>query len=624
MNYKIKLIIKEVNIYMEYFQKYKLFFLTFIMVHLFIWGVYYFTSVGIANNTLFLQMRRYIPCALSVAIAVNLWHSSGYALKKLLPHATVGVLWVFVYPVCYWLAYHSNTTFIDKHFDQALGAYIFAFTACMRLLFLWYKIDNKVVRCLFAVLHTLLIVIPVTQLLYYFYYQSPITEAASMALLQTNKNEAKEYLLLNLGYSGIVGVIILYIAIFTAFYYLNSVNNDAESVPQENNTSVSKKMLVAAMVVIAATIGYGQKMFWDTGVMQSYVFAKDYFNRANKFKAFHDENFANLIVTPSVPQFSKPSTIIMVIGESASRYYMSAYNNTKNNNTPWLREARKNDNFIIFNHAYTSWGQTVPSLERALTEKNQYNDMEFNKCLTVLDIAKKAGYTTHWYSNQGSISDADTPITLVAKTADYSGWICDEIANTNSYKYDGDLLKYLENIDRTKNNFIVLHFMGSHEDCINRYPYDFAKFSEKGKFDMVLNYDDSLAYTDYVLQEVYEYAVKNLNLQAMLYFSDHGGDPYRKRHPDESGFKFLRIPMFVYVSDEYKNLYPGAVAQYKKSENKYYTNDLNYELVCELLQIKSNHYQEENSILSKQYKFTRNTLTTNLGRRKLSEDKGEQ
>ena len=606
---------------MSFFKKHKLFFLTFILVHLFLWGAYYFTSVGIANNTLFLQLRRYIPCALSVALAVQLWDKSGYALKKLLPHAIVGVLWGFVYPVCYWLTYHSNTTFIDKHFDQAFGAYAFALTVCLRLLFLWYKKDNNFVRGCFAGLHTLLLVIPVTQLLYYFYYQSPITEAASIALLQTNKNEAKEYLLLNLGYTGIIGVIILYIAIFSVFYYLNDVNNNIKPISIENNISVSKKMLAAALVVIVATIGYGQKMFFFTGVMQSYVFAKDYFERANQFKAYHDARFAELVVTPSAPRFSKPSTIIMVIGESASSYYMSAYSDVKNNNTPWLKKMKDNDNFTVFAHAYTSVCQTVPSLERALTEKNQYNNKEFNECLTILDIAKKAGYITHWYSNQGSISDADTPITLVAKTADYSEWICDSLANSSTYKYDGDLLQYLKNVDRTKNNFIVLHFMGSHEDCINRYPYDFPKFSEKGKFDMPLNYDDSLLYTDTVLKQIHQYAVENLNLQAMLYFSDHGGDPYRKRHPDKVGFKSLQIPLFVYTSEEYNDLYADSVATFKENKNAYFTNDMIYEVVCNLLQIESNHYDSTNSLLSNDYKYTREMLTTSLGRTPIADDK---
>lgn len=63
--------------------------------------------------------------------------------------------------------------------------------------------------------------------------------------------------------------------------------------------------------------------------MQTYVFAKEYFEGANRFKAYHEQNFADLIVSPAKPAFSKPSTIIMVIGESASAYYMSAYSDEK-------------------------------------------------------------------------------------------------------------------------------------------------------------------------------------------------------------------------------------------------------------------------------------------------------
>ena len=46
-----------------------------------------------------------------------------------------------------------------------------------------------------------------------------------------------------------------------------------------------------------------------------------------------------------------------------------------------------------------------------------------------------------------------------------------------------------------------------------------------------------------------------------------------------------------------------------------------YEVVCDLLRIKSNHFVEENSVLSGKYKFTRETLTTNLGKTKLTADK---
>ena len=107
----------------------------------------------------------------------------------------------------------------------------------------------------------------------------------------------------------------------------------------------------------------------------------------------------------------------------------------------------------------------------------------------------------------------------------------------------------------------------------------------------------------------------------MLYFSDHGGDPYRKRHPDQSGFKFLQIPLFIYVSDEYKQLYPEAVSVYKEHRNKFFTNDLIFETVADLLRVKSSSIVEENSLLNSKYKYTVDTLTTNLGKNKLSEDK---
>lgn len=606
---------------MSYIRKNKLFVFSMILSFLVLIGVYFVTSVGVRNSTLFLQMRRYIPCAIAVAIAITLWEKAGLSLGKLLPHALVGFLWVVVYPFCYWSAFHQSLTFIDNHFDQAFGAYVFAFSVCVRVLLLklnnWE--DKKIIQYTFGLLHSIALFIPLLQIGYFVNYKYPITEAAAIAVLQTNPAEAQEFLLLNFGYFGLLSIVAFIAVLCLLLCKLNSLDWSAKFV--DFGVEFGKKSFVCALVVIIATAGYGTKMFKDTGVMQAFVFAKDYFERTNKFREFHDKNFAQLEVSPSKPQFSKPSTIIVVIGESASSYYMSAYSDVKNDNTPWLRSMKGNDNFILFTHAYTSKCQTVPALERALTEKNQYNDKEFNQSLTIIDVAKKAGYETYWFSNQGYISDADTPITLVAKTADHAKWLSEDKSLKGKPQYDGDLLKYLYEVNPNKNNFIVLHFMGSHEDCINRYPPEFAKFSKPHEFDMVKNYDDSLAYTDYVLKKTYEYAYSNLNLQAMLYFSDHGGDPYRKRHPDVAGFKSLQIPLFVYVSNEYRTIYNESIQTYKQNRNKYFTNDMLYEVICDLLQIKSNNFNEGNSLLNKNYIFTPATLTTNLGEKKISDDK---
>lgn len=60
----------------------------------------------------------------------------------------------------------------------------------------------------------------------------------------------------------------------------------------------------------------------------------------------------------------------MVIGESESRDLMHCYVGDKvRENTPWFDKQKNNPNFIFFENAYACWIQTVPVLERALTEK---------------------------------------------------------------------------------------------------------------------------------------------------------------------------------------------------------------------------------------------------------------
>ena len=313
----------------------------------------------------------------------------------------------------------------------------------------------------------------------------------------------------------------------------------------------------------------------------------------------------------------------MVIGESPTRYYMSAYGYDEHDTTPWMREMSSKPEFVLFKHAYSSWGQTVPSLERALTEKNQYNDKEFNQSVTLIDLAKKAGYKTYWFSNQGTMGGADTPITMVAKTADHSAFIEDTLANTSEMKYDEDLMPYLEQVNPNENNFIILHIMGSHDNYINRYPPEFTRWGTPNVYEPITDYDNSLAYTDKFLQDVFTYGREHLNLQAMLYFSDHGTDPRYKRHPDTSSFISLRIPLFLYISDEYQQLYPQTTTALKNHSDSYYTNDLTYDLIAGLLNIKSNRYDETNSLASPEYKYTRDTLVTKLGKAKLTDDKEE-
>lgn len=65
--------------------------------------------------------------------------------------------------------------------------------------------------------------------------------------------------------------------------------------------------------------------------------------------------------------------------------------------TPWQGSLYQNPNFNVFKHAYSSYVQTVPTLERALTERNQYDDKPFFDATTIIDVAKKLDITPLGY-----------------------------------------------------------------------------------------------------------------------------------------------------------------------------------------------------------------------------------
>ena len=582
-----------------------------LVIHLFLFSFYLCTSAGVPDRDLYLHMRRFIPCALAVVFALRLWQRTGLPLLRLWTHASVSLFWMFTYPLCYWIPYHLNANTIDNHYDIAIAAYLFCFMVCLHLVLLRFLKNSPATAGIVSLLQVILMVIPVTQLWYYVSYGTPITPAACLALLQTNASEAREYVMQNIGYGGGACIVLL----FLCMTYLFAKGNHWQNIA----LNLGKKSLLAVVVVLLATGYYSGKIFRSTGVLHAFDNARGYLRSAALFNAFHAKNLAGLQVIPPAVQPEKPSTVILVIGESASRHFMSAYRKTERDNSPWMRASSGNKDFILFRHAYASCARTVAVLERALTEKNQYNTKEFNKSLSILDLAKKAGYETWWFSNQPTITD--TPIVMVAKTADHSYWLDDTLLGTAEKIYDGNLIPYLKRVDPAKNNFIVFHIMGSHETYGSRYPPEFARWKDDKANRNVIEYDNSLAYTDKFLEDVHTYAMEHLNLQAMLYFSDHGGNPLVKRNLEFSGFITLRIPLFLYLSPEYQKLYPETTAILRSHTDSYFTNDLIYEMAAGLLNIKSNHYDESNSLASSKYKYTRDTLKTSLGNISLTEDR---
>ena len=569
-------------------------------------------SHGLGHKAEYLQLRRFIPCAILAVLPMYLANLSLltpiYILSLL-----VGISWIITYPLFYYLTYHKSSSDFGFHLDTVFGLYITSWLISIKLLVHYFNFAPLISLSIISIVEFAIFMIPLTQVCYYALYKTCIDTGAVTMVFETYTNEVIEFFK-SLPIIARITSLLMPLAVLATILHVNF-----KEVPLQQLSLSNIALLIATTIFLTIYLWNTKKgVFIRTGIVELTLDVKNYLAQTESYTKNLQQRIANLTVKPLTKFASKPSTVILVIGESASRDYMNAFSNYNKNTTPWLTQNKDSKNFIFFSKAYSSKGQTVPSLERAFTEVNQYNDKKFYEACSFVDIARKAGFKISWFSNQSHIGCADTPVTLVANTADRAEWTK---LHLNQVQYDGSLLDYLPQINPNENNFIVFHLKGSHFNFINRYPQEFAKFSKPNKYDLIPNYIDSITYTDYILQKIHEYASEHLNLQAMLYFSDHATIPDKRRSPNFSGFATVRIPLYTYFSDEYiynhKTVYNALVA----NKDKYWTNDLAYELICGILDIESNHYDESNSLASVKYKYTRDMLLTDLGNLHISDDK---
>lgn len=589
-------------------------YLLFTALLYFISYLYYVkVSHGLGHKAEFLQLRRFLPCAILAILPAAITQIQ-LTNNLLLTSMSVGISWIVTYPLLYWATYHKNSTDFGFHFDTVFGLYIIGWLTALKLLIIYFNIFPIAFLTLITTIEFLILLIPLSQWIFYFLYKSCIDENSMMMLQETHYNEIIEFFK-SFSVATNLFIFVIPTSLYGLFVYLNI------TALANTNISINVYQLITLLSVITFLTIYlwkkGKGVFVRTGIIELYLDVKEYFETTKLYTKNMNDRLKDLQVIPEKPGFDKTSTILLIIGESESRDYMSAFVDCEYDTTPWLKAQKNNKNFLFFPNSYSCIAHTVSCLERALTEFNQYNNKQFYTSCSIIDIAHKAGYTTHWYSNQGHLGCADTPVTLIANTSGTAKWTKQ---NLNQVQYDEALLEYLDEVDPQKNNFVILHLKGNHFNFINRYPAAFTKWGIPGKYDLLLNYLNSIAYTDSILEKIYEYASTKLNLQAMLYFSDHGTLPDKRRSPNFDGFGTVRIPMFAYFSNEYISKNKEIYQTLSDHQQKYFTNDLAYELMCSIFNIQSNHFDKTNSLASPQYKFTRDMLTTDLGKMYIKDD----
>ena len=432
---------------------------------------------------------------------------------------------------------------------------------------------------------------------------------AIMAVLQTNSAEAMEYVKDRTGDFSVLLALLFAVCLFLWVQFASRLTVAKHS--WKRIAGLVFFLVLNVVLVFRTGDNFVTSIFRET---------KDYQKNYNEYarqKEIRKQNLSHILLQN---QTGKKGIYLLVIGESQNPLRMSAYG-YKLKTTPWLDSMKNNPNLLLFQHAYACQVQTVPALSYALTAKNQYNSIKLEQAVSLIDVAKAAGYQTVWLSNQVRFGGWGTPVTVIAEEADQKIWINSHQGNTlDTEYYDGELINRLQDIKRSDKMLIVVHLMGNHISYHSRYPAEFDRFKDEGKRS---EYDNSILYNDYVMQQLIDKVSHWPEFQGLLYFSDHGESVEQElgHNPDKFIFEMAYIPMYMYFSPEYVKANEKTVQVLRAARTQYFTNDLIFGTMLGIMDIRdAAFYEAENDLSSPAYNGDVNRLKTLFGKRSIAED----
>ncbi|HEY1129990.1 MAG TPA: phosphoethanolamine transferase [Roseateles sp.] len=265
---------------------------------------------------------------------------------------------------------------------------------------------------------------------------------------------------------------------------------------------------------------------------------------------------------------------ILVIGETGRPDRWGLFGATRDT-TPRLASR---SGLIPFSDAVSAASATREAVPLMLTRRPPQDLLAPPSDPSLVAAFRQAGYRTYWLSTQGAAGRHETPVSVLAGEADERHFI-NAVDYRQAGALDGELLPLLQKIlDRNEpRQLIVLHTLGSHLSYAHRYPRDFERFQpalqpgdvpdiwSSAVLDKLINaYDNSVLYTDHMLDEVITKLDRSGAAATLLYAADHGETLYdgscrRGGHGFDAETNY-RIPMVIWTSAAWQAARPQAQA----------------------------------------------------------------
>lgn len=418
----------------------------------------------------------------------------------------------------------------------------------------------------------ILFIVDVYLLLLYGDTLGTISTDAIAAILATNSSESVEYLSTVITADRLLIIAILLSVIFVLFFCLRKIHflwNDFFM------CALTLLLLAFSVITLKSFDRLKESNFY-------YLLTKDCPDLSE-----YKQNPTVLCDGTSV------ENIVLVIGESFSKFHSSLYGYEKNTN-PLLEKLGSDSTLLVYENITSACVTTIPSIKSIMMAYTDAikDSIEWYRCLTLIEVMSNVGYKNYWFSNQSKTGIYDNEVGRFADLCDEQFFIGDKYSGIDRNNKDGELLPLMENnlSDSTLSKFIIVQMMGSHTAFNMRYPESFDIFDNEDynithpglsrvNRQLLAEYDNSILYNDYVLNELFQLFV---NKDAIVfYFSDHGIDVFNTSNDYIGHAKAntvsvnvaKQIPFMVYTSPLFREKHPELQWRIKNAVNRPYSTD---------------------------------------------------
>ncbi|RON91508.1 phosphoethanolamine transferase CptA [Pseudomonas fluorescens] len=447
-----------------------------------------------------------------------------------------GVLWLFAF---FW--YFSGITQLLIQLTGTSGFSGFRQAFVMSALWLAPMLAfPKRTKLLAALIGIVLWACSMASLGYFFIYQQEFSQSVIFIMFESNISEAGEYMTQYFAW----WMIPAFLA-HTAFAYFLWTRLRPVYMPRG-------RAFVAAIAIVFAVVGYPLiKQTQRTGSFAGgfekfedriepavpWQMAVAYHRYLDTLAGMQDMLHSTSKVPPlhnlKVADADKPSTLVLVIGESTNRQRMSLYGYGRKT-TPELDKLK--DQLAVFDNVITPRPYTIEALQQVLTFADEENPDLYLSTPSLVSMMKQAGYKTFWITNQQTMTKRNTMLTTFSEQADEQVYLNNN-RNQNAAQYDGDVIEPFNKAltDPAQRKLIVVHLLGTHMSYQYRYPPTFDKFQDRTgvpagvRDDQVPtynSYDNAVLYNDFVVSSLIKDYAKSDPNGFLLYLSDHGEDVF--------------------------------------------------------------------------------------------------